>query len=141
MKRLLASLALLLAACSPGDGLTATDATYRPPLGASGIGVGYVTLTSDAADRIIGVSSPQAEKIEIHATVTEGSSSSMQRLDSVALEPGKPAVFAPGGMHLMVIAPQPIKAGDATFPVEFALESGKRKTIAFRVGTGGARGN
>lgn len=151
MKRLAALIALaVVASCQQptGDGLRISGATYRPPLGSSGVGVAYLTIRSDKDDRVVGVSSAMAKSVEIHANVTMPMSgpgmsvdmpgmTSMKKLDSVALPAGKDVVFSEGGMHLMVFDPQPIKAGDATFPVEFKLESGTTKIVPFRSGTGG----
>ena len=129
------------AACAPPAGLAVKDAQYRPPLGVSDIGVAYVELTSASDDAVVGVSSPQAKAVEIHATVTEGARTSMKRVDSLPLPAGKPVAFASGGLHLMVISPQPIKAGDATFPIEFQLQSGATKIVPFRIGTGSEHRN
>ncbi|MDP3492640.1 MAG: copper chaperone PCu(A)C, partial [Hyphomonadaceae bacterium] len=98
MKRLIAAIALVLAACGQGAApLTIDDAQYRAPLGASGIGVAYFSITSSTDDRIVGVSSPQADHIEMHTSVSEGSQVSMKRMQDVELPAGKPVVFGPNG--------------------------------------------
>ena len=59
-----AALFLLLAACGGQTvSLTVDDATYRAPLTDGGLGVAYFSITSSTADRITGVSSPQAERV------------------------------------------------------------------------------
>jgi copper(I)-binding protein len=132
VKRLAAAIALLgLAACGQGGAHLTVDKTeYRPPIGASGIGVAYFSVRSDQADRIIGISSPQADHIEIHASVTNGTQVSMKQLDSVDLPAGQAVTFAPRGMHLMIFAPRPA-APDATFPIQIELQSGRSETFAF----------
>lgn len=131
MKRLIAAIALGLAACGQGGApLTVEDAQYRAPLGASGIGVAYFSITSPMADKIIGVSSPQADHIEMHASVSEGDQMSMKRLYEVELPAGKPVIFGPSGMHLMVFAPKPLAEG-ATFPIQIDLQSGRSETFLF----------
>lgn len=82
------------------------------------------------ADRIIGVSSPQASSVEMHGSVTSGTQSSMKRLDSVPLPAGETVTFGPKGMHLMVFGPKPLAEG-ATFPIQIKLESGRSETIPF----------
>jgi copper(I)-binding protein len=132
----LAALALALcasglAACGPGaPTLRIENAEYRAPLGTSEIGVAYFSITSASADRIVGISSPQANSIEMHASVTEGSRTSMKRLDAVDLPAGKTVTFGPKGMHLMVFTPKPLPAG-ATFPMQIALQSGRIETVPF----------
>lgn len=96
----------------------------------SGIGVAYFSVKSDQADRIIRISSPQADRVEIHTSVTIGAQVSMKRLDSVDLPAGQAVTFGPRGMHLMVFAPKPA-APDATFPIQIELQSGRSETFAF----------
>jgi copper(I)-binding protein len=123
--------AIGLAACQPAEPLAISGAEFRPPLGASDVGAAYFTLTSAKPDRIIAVTSPQADSIEIHASVTEGGRTSMQRLETVDLPAGRPVEFAPGGMHLMVFSPHP-EAGGGDFPIIIELQSGAKRTISFR---------
>jgi copper(I)-binding protein len=131
-------IALVLAACGQGGtGLVVERAEFRPPLGATGIGAGYFTIRSDTDDRIVAVSSPAADSIEIHATVTEGGNVSMRKLDGVDLPAGKTVKFESGGMHLMVFSPHP-SSGALTFPITIELQSGAKPTTMFRVTTGGA---
>lgn len=125
------ALSLGFAACGQRSGVTVEQAEFRPPLGASGIGVAYFTIRSARDDRILSVSSPQADSIEIHATVTNGNSVSMERLDSVEIPAGKTIVFEPGGMHLMVISPR-LTAPEAPFPITIELQSGASPEVEFR---------
>jgi copper(I)-binding protein len=131
-------MALGLASCGQGGpGVAVADAQFRPPLGATGIGVGYFTIRSDKADRIVAVTSPEADSIEIHASVTEGGNVSMQKLDGVDLPAGETVRFEPGGMHLMVFSPRhSVEA--LTFPITIELQSGARQTAPFKVIKGGA---
>ncbi len=134
----LAVLALGLAACGQaGEGVAIADAQFRPPLGATGVGVGYFTIRSDKADRIVGVSSPEADSVEIHTSVTADGRVSMQQLAGVDLPAGETVTFAAGGMHLMVFSPR--VSGEAlTFPITIELQSGAKPTTLFRVITGAA---
>jgi copper(I)-binding protein len=131
-------IALGLAACGQGGaGLVVEHAEFRPPLGATGIGAGYFTIRSDRDDRIVAVSSPAADSIEIHASVTDGNNVSMRKLDGVDLPAGKTVKFETGGMHLMVYSPR-LPAGELTFPITIELQSGAKPTTMFRVIKGGA---
>lgn len=131
MKFLLAGLMLLLTACGGASAsLTVEDATYRAPLTETGVGVAYFSITSNLADRITGVSSPLAERIEMHNSVTHDGLATMEKLESVELPAGQTVTFAARGLHLMVFSPQPV-AEDATFPIQIALESGRSETISF----------
>jgi len=132
MRHLLAATLMLLAACSGGQtvSLTVDDAHYRPPLVDGGTGVAYFAITSNIADRIVAVSSPRARAVEIHESTSDQGMAVMELRPGVDLPAGKTVKFEPGGLHLMVIAPQPLTAG-ATFPIQIELESGRVQTIAF----------
>jgi len=133
MMRTLMTIALTSLAVACGgqtESLTVADASYRPPLVEGGVGVAYFSITSNTADRITGVSSPQAKAVEIHESTSSGGMARMNRLDGVDLPAGKTVTFGPGGLHLMVIAPE-IAAANATFPIQITLESGRVETISF----------
>ena len=122
-----------LAACGQdGPGYVIEHAEFRPPLGATGIGVGYFTIRSDKDDRIVAISSSAADSIEIHASATEGGNVSMQKLDGVDLPAGRAVEFKSGGMHLMVFSPR-LSSGALTFPITIELQSGAKPTALFRV--------
>ena len=130
MKRLIGLLALILAACGQPAGLRIDDAHYRAPLVDGAPGVAYFSITSAANDRIVGISSPDAQSVEIHGSSTAGGMATMTKLDQVELPAGKTVTFGPGGLHVMVFAPVPRQA-NATFPIQITLESGRTETISF----------
>lgn len=131
MKRLIGLIALLLVACSQGNDLRIENASYRPPLVAGAPGVAYFSITSRSADRIVGMSSPEAGAVEIHDSIMAADGmASMQKRESVELPPGKTVVFGPGGLHVMILRPNPQQAS-AIFPIQITLESGRTETIAF----------
>lgn len=132
MRVTFAAIALVmgLSACQPAQPLIVSDAEFRPPLGSNGIGVAYFSITSAAADRIVSVTSAEADSIEIHVSVTQGPRASMKRLETVELPPGKTVKFAPGGMHLMVFSPRESR-DEAGFPITIELQSGVKRTVRF----------
>jgi copper(I)-binding protein len=130
LKRLIALAGLGLAACGGAAELKIDDARYRAPLVDGGTGVAYFSITSPAADRIVGVSSPQAQAVEIHESTSAGGMAGMHEVANVDLPAGETVTFGPGGLHLMVISPQPTASG-ATFPIQIDLESGRSETISF----------
>lgn len=124
--------ASLAVACSGGQTQTLVieNAQYRPPLVDGGTGVAYFSITSPAADRITGVSSPEAQAVEIHESTSAGGMAGMEMRDTVELPAGKTVTFGPGGLHLMVIGPAAMPA-PATFPIQITLGSGRIETISF----------
>lgn len=124
-------LALVLTACGGTSvSLTVDDATYRAPLTDGGLGVAYFSITSSTADRITGVSSPQAERVEIHNSVSKDGLATMEKAEFVELPAGQTVAFAPRGLHLMIFSPQPVEPG-ATFPIQIAFQSGRNETFPF----------
>jgi len=75
-------------------------------------GAVYLSMTSPAADRLTGVSSPDAGMAMLHITTQTGGMSGMQDMDGVSLPPGKTVTFAPHGMHIMLMdLKHPLTAG------------------------------
>jgi len=130
------ALAAGLTACAPAKSLAISDAEFHPPLGSSGIGAAYFTIKSAAADRIVAVTSTEADSIEIHASVTKDGQASMRRLEAVDLPAGKAIRFEPGGMHLMVFSPH-LAGLKTTFPITIELQSGLKQTVPFKKSEGG----
>lgn len=138
MKRFLFALVLsvLAGACQPpGPDFEVRNAGWRPPLGGGEIGVAYGSVVSRRADAIVGVTSSQAEAIEIHATETTDGMSRMVRLERLELPAGEPVTLSPGGRHIMVIRPD-IDAiaqspGDGALLITFRLQSGTNVEVPF----------
>lgn len=148
MKRLCVIVALALAACGPTaeapkaptpaavsathGALAIEDATAKPPIEGQTTGAGYFVIrnTGDAADRLVSVSSPNATAIELHANREVGGMKRMEKLESVGVPAGGAAVFAPGGLHLMIFGFAP--AGD-TLPVTLTFEKGGAVTVPFKI--------
>lgn len=131
MKHLIGLFALVLAACSPAAGVTVENAVYRAPLVADAPGVAYFSITSAVADRIVGLSSPEAAAVEMHESSSDANGmASMRKVDTVELPAGKTVTFGPRGFHVMVFSPTPQQAS-ATFPIQITLESGRVETISF----------
>lgn len=123
--------ALLITACGGQPaGPTVANAVYRAPLVDGAPGVAYFSIMSAANDRIVGISSPEAQSVEIHESSAHDGVSTMHKRDTIELPAGKTVTFGPGGLHVMVIAPAPLPA-NATFPIQITLESGRVETISF----------
>ena len=67
----------------------------------------------DADTALIGVRSPAFAAAEIHSTVIDGGTASMQKQELVPLPAGKSVSLSPGGHHLMLFQPRRVvKSGD-----------------------------
>jgi hypothetical protein len=69
--------------------------------------------TGTAPDRLVKVTAPAAEKVEVHETKVEGGMAMMRPVGPVALAPGATVEFKPGGLHVMLMGlAKPLKEGD-----------------------------
>ena len=90
MRKTFAALVMLtLAACGGQTvSLTVDNAEYRPPLVDGRMGVAYFSITSNIDDQIVGISSPEAQAIEMHESVLVNGMASMEQRESVDLPAG-----------------------------------------------------
>ena len=103
------------------------------------VGVVYLTIVDNgAADRLTGVSSPVAEKAELHESFSEGGVAKMRPVGSLPVEQGKPVVLAPGSYHIMLMGlKQPLKQGEV-FPITLSFANAGQLTAQVAVGQQGA---
>ena len=100
-------LLILLASASAlaNDTLQITNVWSRatPPL--VEVGAAYFTAENRAstADTLIGVSSPVAERAEMHTHTMKDGMMMMHQLDSIEVPAGGTLEFKPGGNHIMLI--------------------------------------
>ncbi|HEX7238390.1 MAG TPA: copper chaperone PCu(A)C [Gammaproteobacteria bacterium] len=72
----------------------------------------YLSITSPAADRLVGAATPAAHAVEIHTNAVERGTQRMVRLAELTLPAGEALRLEPGGLHLMLIdLVQPLKPG------------------------------
>ncbi|MBA4782142.1 MAG: copper chaperone PCu(A)C [Rhizobiales bacterium] len=84
--------------------VSVSDPWARASILASRPGAAYLTLRSDADDRLLSATTPVADHVMIHASETDADSvTRMIHLDALDLEAGQTVRFAPGGMHLMLM--------------------------------------
>ncbi len=98
-----------------GDLVVASPWTRATPGGAK-IAGGYLRVTNNGTspDRLVGVSSPGADRVEVHEmSMTDGVMKMRPIADGLVIKPGETVEFKPGGFHLMFMdIKQPLKQGD-----------------------------
>ena len=134
MNRTLPMLAVLsaLAACSPppAPAVQALDPWCRPAADAAYTAACYVTLTANTADRLISVTTPLAERVDIHATSLDGGVARMtMHQDGVPLPRDRAQTFRAGADHLMLIAPKRRLAEGETVPLTLTFEKAPPVTL------------
>lgn len=107
-----ASFALLpLAACDTAPKapeVAVSEAWVRLPAVAGRPGAAYFTLTSNGAPtKLVSVTSPDVERIELHDSMSEGGMMKMAPLTDTAFPADGKMEFAPGGKHAMLFGIDP----------------------------------
>ena len=77
-------------------------------------GSAYLSVTNTGAevDRLIGASSPAADKAELHTHQMDGDVMRMRPVQAIEVPPGESAVLKPGGLHIMLLGlKEPIREG------------------------------
>lgn len=95
--------------------VTVSDAWSRPTPPHVATGVVYMTLTSTAADKLIGVSTPVARQAELHRSTNQGGIERMRSVPGgLQLPAGQPVSLKPGGYHIMLIGLKaPLQVGQS----------------------------
>jgi copper(I)-binding protein len=97
----------LLAACSPGKSeIHVSQAWVRPASDGMAVTGAYLLIENrgNGDDRLLSVSSPIANRVEMHETRVENDIASMHPQDHGLLIPaGETVEFRPSGLHLMVL--------------------------------------
>lgn len=107
----------------------------------SKIGVGFMQLKNAGAapERVVGVSSPVAGRVEMHVTMREGDVMKMRQVESFEIPAGGSFELKPGGAHLMLMGlDRPLKKGERV-PLTLKLESGAEVKTELGVAEMGAR--
>jgi copper(I)-binding protein len=111
-------LAFALPAFAGENAIHVADAKARPTA-PGGTGAVYMIIMNHGTvdDDLTGLSTPIADKAEMHRTVTANNVSQMNPLADLPVKANEALVFAPGGLHVMLMGlKQPLKAGDS-FPM------------------------
>ena len=143
---MLAAGALALAACVPAGAQRAGDMVVEnpwvratPPGGM--VSGGFVTLRNvgERDDRLLSVESAAAQRVELHEMRNDGGMMRMRPVTGgLPIRAGAKVELAPGGYHLMFIAPkQPFVDGDLVVAT-LRFERAGAIEVSFRVRGAGA---
>ena len=106
------------------------------------VGEGYMKITSGAADRLVGATSPASQRVELHLTVKEGDVMRMREVKAYDIPAKGGFELKPGGAHLMLVDLQaPLKEGTKV-PVTLRFEKAGEVKVELQVralGTSGHR--
>ncbi|MHC1547059.1 copper chaperone PCu(A)C [Phyllobacterium sp. K27] len=123
-----------------GD-LTLSNAFTRATLPGAKVGGGYLKITNSASepDRLIGGSTPAAERVEVHEMKMNGDIMQMRQLkEGLEIPAGETVELSPGGLHLMLMnIVKPLKEGDM-IPVTLEFTKTGKIEVQFMVGAANA---
>jgi len=108
-----------------GASVAITGAWTRATVSAMSVGGGYMTITNrgSAPDRLVSLSTPAAERVEVHRTTIEDGTARMRQLtEGLVIPAGGTVELAPGGLHLMLVGlKQPLQPGQS-IPLTLTFE-------------------
>jgi len=121
MKLLACAMSAALGCVAPATAavpVKVADAWCRAASPGAMTGACYLTLTSAADDRLVGVETKAAERAEVHDMSMAGGVMRMRKVEGgLALPAGKAVTLKPGGLHVMVIRPKQAFALGGTVPL------------------------
>lgn len=124
------------AATRPTSALRIEQAWTRARLPGTPVVGGFLTIhnTGRRPDRLLTITSPDAERVEIHEMRMDGGMMRMRRLDDgLPVPAGARVELKPGGLHLMFIGPKrPFKPGD-TVTATLRFERDGERQVRFEV--------
>ena len=111
-----------------------------PPGAMATAGFAHISNTGDAGVTITGAESSACKRVEFHRTETSDGIARMSRQSQLTVPAGGELELAPGGTHLMLVGPAPLKAGDRV-SITFEFEGGEELTREAEVRTRGMQSN
>jgi periplasmic copper chaperone A len=105
----------------------------RPTVPGQQGGGGFVSLTSSGGDRLIGGSTPLAQRFELHTMAMKGDVMEMRQIDAIELPAGKTVELKPGGLHVMFIGLKQALALGTKVPVTLRFEKAGEVQVEFEV--------
>jgi copper(I)-binding protein len=133
LMQLMASSLLSLAATAALAQVKIEQAWARPTVAGQQGGGAFLSITSASADRLVGGSTPLAERLELHSMAMKGDVMEMRQLDGIKLPAGKRVELKAGGLHVMFIGlKQPLALGSKV-PVTLKFEKAGEVKVEFHV--------
>jgi periplasmic copper chaperone A len=138
MRALLTTLLFVALTQTASADVTAQNMWARATPPGSTVAVVYGELISDQSDELISISTPAAERAEVHTTLHEGGTMKMRPMTVVPLPAKTPMRFRSGGMHVMLVGLRaPLTAG-ATIAVTFRFRSAPELIVSAKILAPGA---
>ena len=107
------------------------DGWARASIGKAPNSAAYMTLMThgDSTDTLIAVSTPVADKAELHNHVMDDGIAKMRQVEAIEVSPGEPAALEPGGLHIMLIGLKQALEEGTDFPLTLVFENAGDVTL------------
>jgi copper(I)-binding protein len=114
--------------------ITVQDAWMRATPPGAKIAAGYLTIrNAGSADRLVGATSPAAERVETHVTARDGDMMRMREVKGYDVPAKGTLELKPAGAHLMLVnIKAPLKEGTSV-PVTLRFQHAGDIKVAFQV--------
>ncbi len=123
--------ALLFVVANAASGMMVMQAKAVASIPGAPTSVVYLMLhnAGGTGDRLLGASTPLAQKVELHSSAVSDGVATMRPLDGVDIAVGSMAEFKSGGNHLMLIGlKQPLTAG-MVLPLTLKFQKSGQLTV------------
>lgn len=120
---------LAMTGCGARAGIEFDNVWARATPPGSTVASVYAQVKANAADEIVSVASPVAERIEVHATTEDAGVMQMRPVTTVTLPANEVVEFKAGGLHLMLLGLHAPLAAGSSFPITFNFRSAAPVTI------------
>lgn len=125
--------ALALATAQAAAQVKVEGAWARPTVAGQQGGGGFMALVAAKDDKLVGGSTPVAQRFELHTMAMKGDVMEMREVSKVDLPAGQKVEFKPGGLHVMFIGlKSPLKVGDKV-PVTLKFEKAGEVKVDFEI--------
>ena len=130
MKHLTLVLLFALMSCSRPAALEIRDVWARDTIGRTANAAVFMTIGSATPDRLVGASTPIAQRTDLMTFVGGSSAMEMTYVPGIEIPAGKPVSLNPTGLHVWLEGlKQPLQAG-RTFPLSLKFQNaGERRVV------------
>jgi len=123
----------MLAACAQSDPVDVSNAWARATAGRTANAAIFMTIRSRGADRIVGASTPVAERTALMTMQSTGTVMHMVYVKGIDLPPGTDVQLDPAGLHVWLEQlKQPLTAGQR-FPLTLRFEKAPERQVMVSV--------
>lgn len=121
------SILFFIAAFSAHAEVTVQGPWVRATVAQQKVTGAFMAITSTVDAHVVGITSPVADRVEIHEMKMNNEIMTMRAIPSLPLDAGKTVQLAPGGFHIMLFGlRQQLKAGDS-IPLTLMIEDSQKR--------------